>query len=100
MNDEYELVAGSDNPFADANIPEADTELMKADLAAEIIAILDRRRLTVRAAGELVGVAHSDVARIRSADLDRFTIDRLVRVLNALDRRVEVKIRKVSTRAA
>lgn len=37
MNDELELVRGSDNPFYDADIPDADTELMKADLAAAIM---------------------------------------------------------------
>ena len=30
---------GSDNPFADAGLPDADTELMKADLATAYITI-------------------------------------------------------------
>ena len=44
----------------------------------------------------MTGVAAADLSRIRNADLGRFTIDRLVRVLNTLDRRVTVKVRKAS----
>ena len=32
MSDEMELVKGSDNPFADVGLPDADTKLIKADL--------------------------------------------------------------------
>ena len=44
----------------------------------------------------LTGVTAADLSRIRNADLGRFTIDRLVRILNALDRRVTVKVSKAS----
>ncbi|WP_352746519.1 hypothetical protein [Mesorhizobium sp. M0701] len=37
--------------------PDADTKQMKAFLAAEIIAALNRRHLTVRAAAEVTGVS-------------------------------------------
>ena len=92
--DDFEVVRGSGNIYADFGDPDADTKLMKAQLATEIIAVLDRRRLTVREGEKLTGVAAADLSRIRGADLGRFTIDRLVRVLNALDRRVTVKVSK------
>jgi hypothetical protein len=44
MSEDLELIRGSDNPFEDVGLPEADTKLIKADLAAEIIAILRGRR--------------------------------------------------------
>ena len=50
MSEDMELVRGSDNPFEDVGLPEADTKRIKADLAAEIIAILRERRLTGAAA--------------------------------------------------
>jgi hypothetical protein len=34
MNDEFEFVLGSGNPFRDVGIPDADIELMKATLRA------------------------------------------------------------------
>jgi predicted XRE-type DNA-binding protein len=92
MNDDLELVAGSDNPFEDVGLPEADTKLIKADLAAEIIAILRERLLTGAAAAKLAGVQTADISRIRNADLSRFTIDRLVTILNRLNRHVEVRL--------
>jgi len=35
----------------------------------------------------------ADFSRIRSADLGRFTLDRLMAILNRLGSRVEVKVR-------
>jgi predicted XRE-type DNA-binding protein len=47
----------------------------------------------VRAAHTRTGVAAADFSRIRNADLGRFTLDRLISVLNRLGSRVEVKVR-------
>lgn len=93
-DDDFEIARGSGNVYADLGDPDADAKLMKAQLAAEIIATLDRRKLTVREGEKLTGITAADLSRIRNADLGRFTIDRLVRVLNALDRRVTIKVSK------
>jgi predicted XRE-type DNA-binding protein len=93
MSDEkLEIVRGSASPFADAGLPDADTELMKADLAAEIVRILRERDLTGDRAAELAGTPKADISRIRNASLDRFTIDRLVKILNRLDSHVQVGV--------
>ena len=92
-DDDFELVHGSGNIFADFGNPNAEAEQLKATLAAQIIHVLDARGLTVRAAEELTGTAAADFSRIRRAKLDRFTIDRLMAVLSRLDQRVEVEIR-------
>lgn len=47
---------------------------------------------TPSAVATLADVQPADISRIRKADLDRFTIDHLVRILNRLDRRVEVRL--------
>lgn len=93
--DDFEVVRGSDNVFADLGFADAETRQMKVQLAAEIIAILDRRKLTVREAGQLTGIAAADISRIRNADLGKFTLDRLVRVLAHLDRKVELRVVKM-----
>jgi predicted XRE-type DNA-binding protein len=92
MSEDLELVRGGANPFEDVGLPKADAKLIKADLAAEIIAILRERRVTGAAAAKLAGVQTADMSRIRNADLSRFTIDRLVTILNRLDRHVEVRL--------
>ncbi len=88
-----EVVHGTGNVFRDLDRRNADAEQFKAILAAEIIKALDRERLTVRAAHARTGIAAADFSRIRNADLKRFTVDRLITVLNRLGSRVEVKVR-------
>jgi predicted XRE-type DNA-binding protein len=65
----------------------------KAILAAEIIKVLDRQGLSVRGAQGRTGIAAADFSRIRNADLGRFTVDRLIAIINRLGSRVEVKVK-------
>jgi len=93
MKDEkIELVRGSGNVFRDLGHASPDVEQLKAILAAEIIKMLDRKQLTVRAAHAETGIAAADFSRIRNADLARFTLDRLVSIINRLGSRVEVQV--------
>ena len=88
-----ELVRGSGNVFRDLGHKNADVEQFKAILAAEIIKTLDREGLSVRAAHGRTGIAAADFSRIRNADLGRFTVDRLMSILNRLGLCLEVKLR-------
>ena len=88
-----EVLRGSGNVFRDLGRENADAEQFKAILAAEIIKALDRDRLTVRAAHGLTGIAAADFSRIRNGNLERFTVDRLISIINRLGSRVEVKVR-------
>ncbi len=47
----------------------------------------------MRAAHKRTGIAAADFSRIRNADLGRFTVDRLMAIINRLGSRVEVKVR-------
>lgn len=91
-DDDFELVRGSGNVFADFDAPDADLRQLRAILAAEIVKTLDADGLTVRDAEARTGIAAADFSRIRQVKLDRFTIDRLMRILNRLNRDVRVKI--------
>lgn len=95
-----DVVRGGGNVFRDLGHKNADAELLKAILAAEIIKALDRTALSVRAAHGHTGVAAADFSRIRNAHLGRFTVDRLMSILNRLDSRVEVKVRVRPAKAA
>lgn len=92
-SEEFELARGSGNVFRDFGNENADIEQCKAILAAEIIKALDGQRLTVRAAHNRTGIAAADFSRIRNADLRRFTVDRLISIINRLGSRVEVKMK-------
>jgi predicted XRE-type DNA-binding protein len=88
-----QVLRGSGNVFRDLRHENADTEQCKAILAAEIIKALDLERLTVRAAHARTGIAAADFSRIRNARLARFTVDRLISIINRLGSHVEVKVR-------
>ena len=93
MRDEnIELVEGSGNVFRDFGDPEADLKQAKAILAARVISVLDERGLSVRKAASVTGFAAADFSRVRNADLGRFTLDRLMRMIGALDDRVRVTV--------
>ena len=93
MSDDSELVHGSGNVFRDAGDRDADVKQAKAILAARIIGLLEDRKLSVRKAAGLTGFSHADFSRVRGADLGRFTVDRLMRMLRALDDSIEVRLR-------
>ncbi|MEK6300379.1 MAG: XRE family transcriptional regulator [Acidobacteriota bacterium] len=54
---------------------------------------LDRDGLSVRAALSRTGIAAANFSRIPNADLRRFTVDRLMSIINRLGSRVEVRVR-------
>jgi predicted XRE-type DNA-binding protein len=95
-----DIVRGSGNVFRDLGLRNPDVEQFKSILATEIIKALDRQDLTVRAAQARTGIAAADFSRIRNADLGRFTLDRLMTILNRLGARIEVKVRVRHARAA
>jgi predicted XRE-type DNA-binding protein len=100
-NERLEITRGSGNVYRDLGHANADVKQLKALLAAEILKALDRDRLSVRQAEARTGFAAADFSRIRNADLGRFTLDRLMSILNRLGSRVEVKLKvKPASRGA
>src|SRR5262245_13705396 len=62
----------------------------KGVVASRIIGTLTERNISTRKAGEMTGFAAADFSRVRSAAYRRFTLDRLIRMLGALDHSLEV----------
>lgn len=92
MNDDMELIQGSGNVFRDLGHPNPELEQLRSILAAKIIGVLDDRGLTVRRAGEITGIAAADFSRIRRVKLGRFTIDRLMTILDRLGQEVDLTV--------
>ena len=90
--EEIALVEGSGNVFRDFGDPDTDLKQAKAVLTARIIAVLDDRGISVRKAAKLTRFAAVDFSRIRNADLGRFTLDRLMRMLGALDTGLQITV--------
>lgn len=93
MSDEMELVRGGGNVFRDLGLLNPNLEQLRAILAAKIIGVLDDRALTIRKAQELTGIAAADFSRIRQVKLERFTVDRLMNILDRLGQEVSVEVR-------
>jgi predicted nucleotidyltransferase len=67
-------------------------QVLKVDLAARIVAALDRQGLTVREAQALTGQAAADFSRLRGGHLDRFTIERLLGIAETLGERISLSV--------
>lgn len=87
-----EVVHGTGNVFRDTGFPNPDIEQTKASISAQIIMELDKQGLSTRKAQALTGFDASDLTRVRNADLSRFTIDRLMKILKKLNPEIEMKL--------
>ena len=96
-----ESTPSSGNVFADLNLPRADDLLAKAELAAKIIAEIERRRLTQNQAAQILGIDQPKISALKQGKLSAFSIERLMRLLLLLGRDIEIKVKgRPKTRAA
>ena len=86
-----DIVRGSGNLFKDLGHHSADVMQIKAILAAEIIKALDLDFISVREAQERTGIEGIVFTRIRKANLGRFTIDKIISIINRLGSRVTME---------
>ena len=93
MKHKIAVTRGTGNVFRDTNRPLADIEQLRAKLAAQIIRLLDKDEIAVRAAQAKTGIAAADFSRIRNADLNRFTVDRLMAAIILLGARIDVAVK-------
>jgi predicted XRE-type DNA-binding protein len=96
--EEVKIERGSGNVFADLGRPDADAHQLKADLVTRIDEIIRRRRLTQTQAAELLGLSQPDVSRLLRGNFREYSIERLLRLLMALGRDVDIVIRKPKSR--
>jgi len=84
---------GRRNIFEDLKLPDAKELDAKAQIAYRICGILEKRKLTQKAAATVLGIDQPKVSALLRGRLEGFSSDRLFRFLNALDRDVEIVIR-------
>jgi predicted XRE-type DNA-binding protein len=88
------IIRGSGNVFADLGLPDAEERQTKLRLAFALNAIIDARRLTQSAAAARLGLNQPKVSALRNYKIEGFSVERLMTLLTALDRDVEIVIRK------
>ena len=80
------------NVFADLELPASDELLAKAELARQITSIATHRHLTQKETAQLLGTTQPKVSDLFSGKLAGFSMERLIRFLNALDRDVRITV--------
>jgi predicted XRE-type DNA-binding protein len=88
------ITRGTDNVFADLGYPDADQRQTKPRLAHAINGVVVRRRLTQVEAAKKLGVNQPKVSALANYKLDGFSVERLMNFLVALDRDVEIVIKR------
>jgi len=91
---ETEITRGSGNVFADLGLPDDEERQTKLHLALAINRVIARRRLTQADAAETLGVNQPKVSALANYKLDGFSVERLMTLLTALHRDVEIVIKK------
>ena len=94
MSRELEQSTGTGNVFEDLGLPDSGELMTKAKLAAQISSIIQHRHLTQAAAAEVLGISQPRVSDLIRGRLDRFSLASLLQFLLALDRDVEIVVRK------
>jgi len=89
-----EVTEGADNVFADLGLPDSDELLAKARLASAISDIISGRHLTQAEAADLLGTSQPTVSDLMNGRLEGISLERLSRFLNALDRNVDIVVRR------
>jgi predicted XRE-type DNA-binding protein len=89
---------GSGNVYADLDRPDAEAQLLKAELVSRIDAIVRERRMTQADAAAALGLSQPDVSRLLRGNFRDYSMERLLRLLIALGQDVEIVIRKPRAR--
>jgi predicted XRE-type DNA-binding protein len=85
-----DYVESRGNVFADLGLPKPDDLLAKAELTAQIIEEIQRRRLTQSQAASILGIDQHKVSALKQGHLSSFSVERLMRFLVLLGRDVEI----------
>ena len=96
--DKMKIERSSGNVFADLGRPDAEAHLLKAKLVSRIDEIIRQRGLKQVVAAKLLGLSQPDVSRLLRGNFREYSVERLLRLLLALGRDVEIVIREPRSR--
>lgn len=92
-----EIIRGSNNVLADLGVEDAEELSTKVRLAVEIVRIIRARKLRQAAVARALGISQPKVSALVNYRLDGFSAERLMHFLTALDRDVEIRIKRKSS---
>lgn len=83
----------SGNVFTDLGLKNPDELLLKAEIVSEIARLMKIKKLTQAKAATLIGTAQPDLSNLMRGRFRGFSIERLMLMLTAFGRDVEVVVR-------
>lgn len=88
------ITRGSGNVFEDLGFDHPEEYQAKAELALQIIKIIEERALTQKEAATRIGATQPDISKLKSGQLKGFTLDRLFSFLLRLNRNIQIRVTK------
>ena len=90
---EISVERGSGNVFADLDLPDADTHLLKAELVSRIDDIICQRRTTRAEAAHAFGLSRPELSRLLCGEFRAYSLEHLFHFLMALCCDIDIVIR-------
>ncbi len=90
------ITRGSKNVLADLGIEDAEELSTKVRLAVEIVRIVRARGLRQVQIARILGIPQPKISALVNYRLDGFSAEKLMHFLTALDRDVEIRIKRKS----
>jgi predicted XRE-type DNA-binding protein len=91
-SDKRDHIVSSGNVFDDLGLPESDQLLAKAALAHQIASIANHRHMNQKETASVLRTTQPKVSDLFAGRLAGFSMERLIRFLNALDRDVQIVV--------
>jgi predicted XRE-type DNA-binding protein len=88
----------SGNVFADIGLPDAEVNLLKADLIINIAELIKEKGLTQARAAKIMGLAQPDVSKLMRGHFAGFSYERIFGFLTALGENVTIRVREAKTK--
>ena len=89
-----DIIKADNNIFADLQISQPEEFLAKAELARKIHKTIVSRKLTQIQAANILGLKQPDISDLIRGRLNKFSIDRLIHLLNQLDWDVDIIVKR------
>jgi predicted XRE-type DNA-binding protein len=93
-NQKSVVTPSSGNVFVDLGLPNAEEKQTKVRLAVAINQIVESQRLSQAAAARRLKINQPKISALSNYRLEGFSVERLMNFLTALDRDVEIVIRR------
>jgi predicted XRE-type DNA-binding protein len=89
-----EFIQKSGHVFEQLGLPNADDLYRRSHVIQLIGEVIARRRLTQASAGAIAGIDQADVSRLANGSVSRFSLDRLLTIVDRLGINIAIEQRR------